>query len=122
VSPLDEYGALIYAGRWGIHGISLPGRVTFAPGNVGFSTFGAPRPTQVFFYQNLVSSICLAIDLYSFFFFNFFSLQAQIVNDETWKLVDDVWDKKVQDIRDEALREIEEEKEKPQLLMASHFL
>ncbi|CAI8598847.1 unnamed protein product [Vicia faba] len=93
VSPLDEYGALIYAGRWGIHGISLPGRVTFAPGNAGFSTFGAPRPTE-----------------------------TQIVNDETWKLVDDVWDKKVQDIRDDTLREIEEEKEKPQLLMASHFL
>ncbi|XP_058786532.1 probable inactive ATP-dependent zinc metalloprotease FTSHI 4, chloroplastic [Vicia villosa] len=93
VSPLDEYGALIYAGRWGIHGISLPGRVTFAPGNAGFSTFGAPRPTK-----------------------------TQIVNDETWKLVDNVWDKKVQDIRDDTLREIEEEKEKPQLLMASHFL
>uniref|UniRef100_A0A2C9UQ58 AAA+ ATPase domain-containing protein n=1 Tax=Manihot esculenta TaxID=3983 RepID=A0A2C9UQ58_MANES len=47
VSPVDEYGALIYAGRWGIHGITLPGRVTFAPGNVGFSTFGAPRPMEV---------------------------------------------------------------------------
>lgn len=47
VNPVDEYGALIYAGRWGIHGISLPGRVTFAPGNVGFSTFGAPRPMEV---------------------------------------------------------------------------
>lgn len=47
VSPLDEYGALIYAGRWGIHGITLPGRVTFAPGNVGFATFGAPRPMNV---------------------------------------------------------------------------
>ncbi|XP_027368530.1 probable inactive ATP-dependent zinc metalloprotease FTSHI 4, chloroplastic [Abrus precatorius] len=93
VSPVDEYGALIYAGRWGIHGISLPGRVTFAPGNVGFSTFGAPRPTE-----------------------------TQIVSDETWKLVDDIWDKKVQNIRDEASRVIEEEKEKPQLLMASHFL
>ncbi|KAK2437320.1 putative inactive ATP-dependent zinc metalloprotease FTSHI 4, chloroplastic [Trifolium repens] len=93
VSPIDEYGAMIYAGRWGIHGISLPGRVTFAPGNVGFSTFGAPRPTE-----------------------------TQIVKDDTWKLVDDIWDKKVQDIRDEASREIEEEKEKPQLLMASHFL
>ncbi|KAK7350873.1 hypothetical protein VNO77_09903 [Canavalia gladiata] len=93
VIPVDEYGALIYAGRWGIHGISLPGRVTFAPGNVGFSTFGAPRPTE-----------------------------TQIVSDETWKLVDDIWDKKVQNIRDEASRVIEEEKEKPQLLMASHFL
>lgn len=47
VRPVDEYGALIYAGRWGIHGVSLPGRVTFAPGNVGFSTFGAPRPMEV---------------------------------------------------------------------------
>lgn len=43
VNPIDEYGALIYAGRWGIHGITLRGRVTFAPGNVGFSTFGAAR-------------------------------------------------------------------------------
>lgn len=47
MNPVDEYGALIYAGRWGIHGISLPGRVTFAPGNVGFATFGAPRPLEV---------------------------------------------------------------------------
>ncbi|KAG5035912.1 hypothetical protein JHK87_010822 [Glycine soja] len=93
VSPVDEFGALIYAGRWGIHGISLPGRVTFAPGNVGFATFGAPRPTE-----------------------------TQIVSDETWKLVDDIWDKKVQNIKDEASMVIEEEKEKPQLLMASHFL
>lgn len=50
VNPVDEYGALIYAGRWGIHGITLPGRVTFAPGYVGFSTFGAPRPMEVFYY------------------------------------------------------------------------
>lgn len=47
VRPVDEFGALIYAGRWGIHGVSLPGRVTFAPGNVGFATFGAPRPLEV---------------------------------------------------------------------------
>lgn len=47
VHPVDEYGALIYAGRWGNHGVSLPGRVTFAPGYVGFSTFGAPRPLEV---------------------------------------------------------------------------
>nr|QKY65071.1 AAA-type ATPase family protein [Passiflora biflora] len=46
VNPIDEYGALIYAGRWGIHGITLPGWVTFAPGNIGFSTFGAPRPME----------------------------------------------------------------------------
>ncbi|VVB07715.1 unnamed protein product [Arabis nemorensis] len=36
VRPADEYGALIYAGRWEIH------RVTFSPGNIGFATFGAP--------------------------------------------------------------------------------
>ncbi|KAK2656274.1 hypothetical protein Ddye_009326 [Dipteronia dyeriana] len=93
VNPIDEYGALIYAGRWGIHGISLPGRVTFAPGNVGFSTFGAPRP-----------------------------METQVVSDETWKLIDNIWDKRVQEIKAEASMEIEEDKEKPQLLMASHFL
>lgn len=47
VTALDEYGALIYAGRWGIHGVTLPGRVTFSPGNAGFATFGAPRPMDV---------------------------------------------------------------------------
>ncbi|KAK4264761.1 hypothetical protein QN277_025892 [Acacia crassicarpa] len=93
VSPIDEYGALIYAGRWGIHGVSLPGRVTFAPGNVGFSTFGAPRPTE-----------------------------TQIVSDETWKLVDDIRDKRVQEIKEEASKEAQEDEEKPQLLMTSHFL
>lgn len=47
VMPVNEHGALMYAGRWGIHGVSLPGRVTFSPGNVGWVTFGAPRPQQV---------------------------------------------------------------------------
>ncbi|KAG8477148.1 hypothetical protein CXB51_030785 [Gossypium anomalum] len=93
VNPVDEYGALIYAGRWGIHGITLPGRVTFAPGNSGFSTFGAPRPKE-----------------------------TQTVSDETWKLIDNIWDKRVEEIKAEASMEVEEEKEKPQLLMASHFL
>lgn len=93
VNPVDEYGALIYAGRWGIHGITLPGRVTFAPGNVGFSTFGAPRP-----------------------------METQIISDETWKLIDGIWDKRVEEIKAEASMEVEEDKEKPQLLMASHFL
>lgn len=93
VRPLDEYGALIYTGRWGIHGVSLPGRVTFAPGNAGFATFGAPRP-----------------------------METQIISDETWKLIDGIWDKKVQEIKAEASMEVEEEKETPQLLMASHFL
>lgn len=93
VNPVDEYGALIYAGRWSIHGISLPGRVTFAPGNMGFSTFGAPRP-----------------------------METQIISDETWKLIDGIWDKRVKEIKAEASIEIEEYKEKPELLMASHFL
>lgn len=47
ITPVNEHGALMYAGRWGIHGVSLPGRVTFSPGNVGWVTFGAPRPRQV---------------------------------------------------------------------------
>ncbi|CAI0555255.1 unnamed protein product [Linum tenue] len=93
VNPIDEHGALIYAGRWGLHGISLPGRVTFAPGNVGFATFGAPRPTE-----------------------------TQVISDETWKLMDHIWDERVEEIKSEASEEVEEEKEKPQLLMASHFL
>ncbi|KAK6922820.1 AAA ATPase, AAA+ lid domain [Dillenia turbinata] len=93
VSPVDEYGALIYAGRWGIHGVSLPGRVTFVPGNVGFSTFGAPRP-----------------------------METQIISDETWKLIDGIWDKRVEEIKNDAFEETEEDNEKPLLLMASHFL
>ncbi|KAL3528052.1 hypothetical protein ACH5RR_012708 [Cinchona calisaya] len=93
VSPVDEYGALVYAGRWGIHGVSLPGRVTFAPGNVGFSTFGAPRP-----------------------------METQIITHETWKLIDGIWDRRVNEISTEASIEIEEDEEEPQLLMASHFL
>ena len=47
VTPVDELGCLVYEGRWGIHGVSLPGRVTFKPGNSGYATFGAPRPMQV---------------------------------------------------------------------------
>ncbi|XP_038881869.1 probable inactive ATP-dependent zinc metalloprotease FTSHI 4, chloroplastic [Benincasa hispida] len=93
VRPIDEHGALLYAGRWGIYGVTLPGRVTFAPGNAGFATFGAPRP-----------------------------METQVVNDETWKLIDDIWEKRVQEIKAEASAEVEEDKEKPQLLMASHFL
>uniref|UniRef100_A0A1J3JD08 ATP-dependent zinc metalloprotease FtsH n=1 Tax=Noccaea caerulescens TaxID=107243 RepID=A0A1J3JD08_NOCCA len=92
VRPVDEYGALIYAGRWGIHGVSLPGRVTFSPGNIGFATFGAPRP-----------------------------METQIISDDTWKLVDEIWDKKVKEIKTEAVVQVEEEKKKPQILMATHF-
>ncbi|PSS30249.1 Inactive ATP-dependent zinc metalloprotease FTSHI 4 like [Actinidia chinensis var. chinensis] len=91
VRPVDEYGALIYAGQWGIHGISLPGRVTFAPGNAGFSTFGAPRP-----------------------------MEPQIISDETWKLVDGIWDKRVEE--EVLAMQKAEFNEKPQLLLASHFI
>ncbi|KAL3371218.1 hypothetical protein AABB24_007982 [Solanum stoloniferum] len=93
VSPINEYGSLIYAGRWGVHGVSLPGRVTFAPGNVGFATFGAPRP-----------------------------METQIVSDETWKLIDGIWDKRVEEMKAAVSLETEEDEEKPKLLMASHFL
>ncbi|KAK1361509.1 AAA domain-containing protein [Heracleum sosnowskyi] len=93
VRPVDEYGALIYAGRWGIHGVSLPGRITFSPGNSGFATFGAPRP-----------------------------METQVISDETWKLIDGIWDKRVEEIKAEASIAIEEEKETPQLLMGSHFV
>lgn len=92
VSPIDEYGSLIYTGRWGVHGVSLPGRVTFAPGNVGFATFGAPRP-----------------------------METQIISDETWKLIDGIWDKRVK-MKAAVSLETEEDEEKPKLLMASHFL
>jgi ATP-dependent metalloprotease FtsH len=91
VGEVDEYGALIYAGRWGIHGVSLPGRVTYAPGNVGFATFGAPRP-----------------------------LEKQIIKDDTWKLVDDVWNKRIDELKEETI--VEEDTRKPQLLLATHFL
>ncbi|KAK9110394.1 hypothetical protein Sjap_018454 [Stephania japonica] len=93
VSPVDEYGALIYSGRWGVHGVSLPGRVTFSPGNAGFVTFGAPRP-----------------------------MDTQIISDETWKLIDGIWDKRIEEIKDEVTMEVEEDRTKPQLLMADHFL
>ena len=53
VKPVNEHGAIMYAGRWGIHGVSLPGRATFSPGNVGWVTFGAPRPQQVHILINM---------------------------------------------------------------------
>jgi hypothetical protein len=56
------------------------------------------------------------------FFFKWFREQTQVVSDETWKLMDGIWDQRVQEIRSEASMEIEEDKERPQLLMASHFL
>ncbi|PKA54544.1 ATP-dependent zinc metalloprotease FtsH [Apostasia shenzhenica] len=93
VRPVDEYGALVYAGRWGIHGASLPGRVTFAPGNMGFCTFGAPRPKE-----------------------------TQIISDQTWKLIDGIWDKRMEEIKKEVSIEIDEDMEKPLLLLADYLL
>lgn len=51
----------------------------------------------------------------------FFS-QTQVISDETWKLIDGIWDKRVEEIKAEASIEVEEEKETPQLLMGSHFV
>ncbi|KAL2608746.1 hypothetical protein R1flu_027319 [Riccia fluitans] len=59
VRPVDEYAALVDTGRWGVQGLSLCGRATFRPGNLGYVTFGAPRPQQL-----------------------------KVINDETWKMVD----------------------------------
>lgn len=48
--------------------------------------------------------------------------QTQIISDNVWKLVDGIWDRRVNEIRAEASMQIKEDKEEPQLLMASHFL
>ncbi|KAF6135832.1 hypothetical protein GIB67_028151, partial [Kingdonia uniflora] len=79
VDPVDEYGALAYAGSWGIHGILLPGRATFVPGNVGFVTYGVPHPLEryelgrslgqgtfakVYYTGNLKSRESVAVKLY----------------------------------------------------------
>ncbi|WRX08526.1 ATPase [Theobroma cacao] len=48
--------------------------------------------------------------------------QTRTISDETWKLIDNIWDRRVEEIKAEASMEVEEDKEKPQLLMASHFL
>eukprot|EP01018_Ginkgo_biloba_P019829 Gb_35906 [translate_table: standard] len=69
VKPVDEYGALVYVGRWGIHGVSLPGRVTYNPGNVGYATFGAPRPQQ-----------------------------GKVISDDTWKMIDAMREKSIEEI------------------------
>ena len=49
-------------------------------------------------------------------------MQTQVVNDDTWKLVDKIRETRVQEIRDGAIKETEAEKEKPRVLIASHFL
>lgn len=69
VRPVDEYGALVYEGRWGIYGVSLPGRVTFSPGNVGYATYGAPRPQQ-----------------------------TKIISDDTWRIIDAIQERNVREM------------------------
>lgn len=49
-------------------------------------------------------------------------MQTQIVSDETWKLIDGIWDKRVEEMKAAVSLETEEDEEKPKLLMASHFL
>ncbi|CAI5951476.1 unnamed protein product [Closterium sp. NIES-65] len=87
VRPIDEYAVLVHQGRWGIHGASLPGRVTFHPGNSGYATFGAPRPQQV-----------------------------QAVSDETWKVVEGMWRERIAELR-QMDEEDEEEREQQLLLL-----
>jgi len=48
-------------------------------------------------------------------------IQTQIISDQTWKLIDGIWDKRIQEIKNEVSMQIEEDTEKPQLLMADHF-
>lgn len=69
VRPVDEYGALVYEGRWGIYGVSLPGRVTFSPGNVGYATYGAPRPQQ-----------------------------TKIISNDTWRIIDAIQERNVREM------------------------
>eukprot|EP00850_Spirogloea_muscicola_P015729 SM000123S25841 [mRNA] locus=s123:211711:217315:+ [translate_table: standard] len=71
IRPVDEYGALVHVGRWGIAGTALPGRATFHPGPVGYATFGAPRLQQ-----------------------------TKFISDSTWQLMDEVRERKLQELRD----------------------
>lgn len=48
-------------------------------------------------------------------------MQTQIISDQTWKLVDGIWDKRMQEIKEDVTAQIEEDAEEPQLLMAAHF-
>jgi len=94
ITPVNEHGALMYAGRWGIHGVSLPGRVTFSPGNVGWVTFGAPRPRQL-----------------------------RVISNETWKMLDTIRDKNLEEIRERRAAEDEDEEDKDSdVLFPQQFL
>jgi len=53
--------------------------------------------------------------------FTFKLIQTQIISDQTWKLIDGIWDKRIQEIKNEVSMQTEEDTEKPQLLMADHF-
>ncbi|GFY87525.1 AAA-type ATPase family protein [Actinidia rufa] len=47
-------------------------------------------------------------------------MEPQIISDETWKLVDGIWDKRVEE--EVLAMQKAEFNEKQQLLLASHFL
>lgn len=59
---------------------------------------------------------------FSLSYMTFKLIQTQIISDQTWKLIDGIWDKRIQEIREGVSMEVEEDTEKPQLLMADHFL
>ncbi|CAM6071688.1 unnamed protein product [Sphagnum tenellum] len=79
IRPVDEHGVLLYAGRWGIHGVTLPGRVTFAPGKVGWATFGAPRPRDL-----------------------------KSISNETWKMLDKIKERNLAELAKEDEDDVEE--------------
>lgn len=77
--PVDEYAALVYVGRWGIYGVSLPGRVTFMPGSNGFATYGAPRP-----------------------------MHTRVIKEEAWKMMDTLRTKRLEKFRQQKAEAQEE--------------
>jgi hypothetical protein len=79
IRPVDEHGVLLYAGRWGIHGVTLPGRVTFTPGKVGWATFGAPRPRDL-----------------------------KSISNETWKMLDKIKERNLAELAKEDEDDVEE--------------
>lgn len=53
---------------------------------------------------------------------DFVPAQTQIISDDTWKLVDGIWENRMQEIKEDVSYEIEESTELPHLLMADNFL
>lgn len=98
--------------------------MTFAPGNIGFSTFGAPRPMEVLKYIVMLP----LFDLSYFFYANYSYVydiqitQTQIITDDTLGLVSTIWNTRLDEIKDEINIKIDEEKDQPILLMPNFFL